>query len=87
MQAWREEAAFTVGAYTEGDDVSKLWRQIRRPRRDYTADAVSLFTRFSQRHGLNYKPLDDPTVEVMWEFPAQEKLVWPVTLGLRTSTS
>jgi len=60
------------------------WRQFTRPRADYSADAIALFTRFSQRHGLAYVPSDVP-VEVMWEFPVQKKLVWPITLGLQNA--
>jgi hypothetical protein len=54
----------------------------RRARPDCTADAISLFTRISRRHGLTHVTSDAP-VEVMWEFPVQEKLVWPITLSLQ----
>jgi len=38
----------------------KLFQKLRERHTDYTADAVALFTRFSQRHSLTY--------EVTWTF-------------------
>ncbi|MDO9412191.1 MAG: hypothetical protein Q7T81_06415 [Pseudolabrys sp.] len=61
----------------------KLFRNwLRDNRPNYTDAAISLFTRFSERHDLVYKALDAP-VEVMWEFPVQERLSLPLTLGLQ----
>ena len=53
-----------------------------RQRRNFTDEAVDLFTRFSLRYGLSYDVVDAP-IEVCWKFPVQEKLIYPLTLGLQ----
>jgi hypothetical protein len=60
----------------------QFWRRPKQPRRDYTPEATALFTRFAQRHGLVYQMTDAP-IEVMWEFPAQDRLAIPIILGLQ----
>lgn len=64
------------------------WRQFNAPRPNYARDAISLFTRFSQRHELTYHVKEEPVldeagVDVWWEFPVQSNLQWPVTLMLQ----
>jgi hypothetical protein len=64
------------------------WRQFNAPRPNYARDSISLFTRFSQRHGLTYNIKEEPVldktgVDVWWEFPVQKQLEWPVTLMLQ----
>jgi hypothetical protein len=49
----------------------------------YIDGAIALFTRFSDRHGLAFNAEPDAPIEVLWKFPVQEKLVWPITLGLQ----
>jgi hypothetical protein len=66
----------------------QYWRQFNAPRVDYAREAIALFTRFSQRHGLSYAVkeeavLDQAGVDVWWEFPVQNKLCWPITLMLQ----
>jgi hypothetical protein len=53
-------------------------------RKDYTTEAVELFARFADNHRLAYAVLDAP-VEVLWEFPVQDGLTLPVTLGLQNN--
>ena len=50
---------------------------------DYTEEAVALFARFVERHGLLYEVDESAPVEVLWNFPVQEKLTLPITLGLQ----
>jgi hypothetical protein len=64
--------------------LSRFWRRSSSPRPDYVEDASALFERFATRHGLYYEALDAP-VEIMWVFPIQEKLSWPLTLGLQNN--
>jgi hypothetical protein len=45
---------------------------------------VELFSRFAERHGLAYSPVNAP-VEVLWEFPVQNGLTLPLTLGLQNN--
>ncbi len=52
-------------------------------RKDYTAEAEALFSRFAERHGLAYQVDTDVPMEVCWTFPEQPKLFKPVTLGLQ----
>ena len=59
-------------------------RRIRRGQRDFTAEAIELFTRFAMKHGLSHNALDAPVV-VLWEIPVQEKLVHRIALGLQNN--
>ena len=60
------------------------WRRIRRGQRDFTAEAIELFTRFAMKHGLSPYALDAP-VEVLLEFPVQERLMHRIALGLQNN--
>jgi len=51
--------------------------------RDCTEEAVALFTRFVERHGLTHEIDSEAPVEVMWHIPAQKGLSRPLTLGLQ----
>ena len=51
--------------------------------RDYTDDAVELFTRFVVRHGFTYEIEIEAPVEALWTVPAQRGLSLPLTLGLQ----
>jgi hypothetical protein len=46
-------------------------------------EAEALFARFAERHRLSYEVSVDPPIEVLWTFPVQEQLAFPITLGLQ----
>ncbi len=50
---------------------------------DYSEEAAALFARFAERHRLVYSVEPDAPIEVLWEFPEQQGLSFPVTLGLQ----
>ncbi|HTG39686.1 hypothetical protein [Sphingomonas sp.] len=50
---------------------------------DYSEEATALFTRFAERHRLTFSVEPDAPVEVLWQFPAQEGLSLPISLGLQ----
>jgi len=50
---------------------------------DYSEEAAALFARFAERHRLIYSVEPDAPIEVLWEFPEQQGLSFPVTLGLQ----
>lgn len=50
---------------------------------DYSEEATALFTRFAERHQLTYSVEPDAPIEVLWDFPAQNCLSLPITLGLQ----
>lgn len=50
---------------------------------DYSEEATALFTRFAERHRLTYSVTPDAPIEVLWDFPAQNGLWLPITLGLQ----
>lgn len=50
---------------------------------DYTNEATKLFTRFAERHDLCYDMDTEAPIELLWTFPVQEGLTFPITLGLQ----
>lgn len=50
---------------------------------DFSEEAAALFARFAERHRLDYSVAADAPIEVLWEFPEQQGLSLPVTLGLQ----
>lgn len=50
---------------------------------DYSEEAIALFTRFAEKHRFAYRVEPDAPIEVLWEFPAQDGLSLPITLGLQ----
>jgi hypothetical protein len=50
---------------------------------DYSKEAAALFARFAERHELVYIVEPDAPIEVLWEFPEQKRLSFPITLGLQ----
>jgi hypothetical protein len=50
---------------------------------DQSELATALFTRFAVRHRLTYRVETDAPIEVLWNFPAQDALSLPITLGLQ----
>lgn len=50
---------------------------------DYSDEATALFTRFAETHGISFRVEPDAPIEVLWEFPTQDGLSLPVTLGLQ----
>ncbi|WP_156340206.1 hypothetical protein [Sphingomonas sp. Leaf17] len=50
---------------------------------DHSEEATALFTRFAERHRLVYTVVPDAPIEVLWEFPEQDGLSFPITLGLQ----
>lgn len=50
---------------------------------DYTREAEALFTRFAERHQLSYEIEHDAPVELLWTFPVQVRLAFPIILGLQ----
>ncbi len=50
---------------------------------DYSKEAAALFAGFAERHRLSYTVEKDAPIEVMWEFPQQAALKFPITLGLQ----
>jgi hypothetical protein len=50
---------------------------------DYSEEATVLFARFAEKHRLVYSVEPDAPIEVMWEFPEQRALSFPITLGLQ----
>ncbi|CAA9255089.1 MAG: hypothetical protein AVDCRST_MAG93-1929 [uncultured Chloroflexia bacterium] len=49
----------------------------------YIEQATLLFARFAEKHRLEYEVETDAPIEVLWNFPAQDRLSMPVTLGLQ----
>lgn len=45
--------------------------------------ATILFARFAEKHRLRYEVEPDAPIEVLWNFPTQDALSLPVTLGLQ----
>jgi hypothetical protein len=64
--------------------LSQVWSRLHQPRRDYPPEATALFSRFAERHGLAYQAVD-AEVDLLWEFPEQLGLRFPMTLGLQNS--
>jgi hypothetical protein len=50
---------------------------------DYSDEAAALFARFAERHSFVYRVEPDAPIEVLWEFPEQQSLSLPITLGLQ----
>jgi len=50
---------------------------------DYSEEATALFARFAERHRLAYNVEPNAPIEVLWEFPKQHGLLFPITLGLQ----
>lgn len=50
---------------------------------DHRAAAKVLFARFAWRHRLAWREEREAPVELLWHFPVQRGLAWPVTLGLQ----
>jgi hypothetical protein len=50
---------------------------------DYSEEATALFADFAERHRLVYSVESDAPIEVLWEFPEQQGLSFPITLGLQ----
>jgi hypothetical protein len=50
---------------------------------DYSEEATALFYQFAERHRLTYSVQPDAPIEVLWQFPAQDGLSLPITLGLQ----
>ena len=50
---------------------------------DYSEEAAALFARFAEKHRLAYSVEPDAPIEVLWEFPKQQGLSFPITLGLQ----
>lgn len=50
---------------------------------DCTEEALALFTRFAERHGLYYEVEHGAPVEVVWNFPAQNGVALPFVLALQ----
>ncbi|HEU0045585.1 hypothetical protein [Sphingomonas sp.] len=50
---------------------------------DYSDEATALFTRFAEAHRLAYSVDPNAPIEVLWEFPTQDGLSLPITLGLQ----
>jgi hypothetical protein len=48
----------------------------------YAGAATELFGRFARRHGLDHLEIDAP-IEILWEFPIQKGLSFPLKLGLQ----
>ena len=46
-------------------------------------NAKALFLRFARRHGLSYDIVGNEPMEILWAFPAQDKLALPITIGLQ----
>jgi hypothetical protein len=53
--------------------------------RNFTREAEELFRRFANRHDLTFAVDTDPSIEVLWTFPAQTKLSMSITLGLQNN--
>ena len=49
----------------------------------FIPEATALFERFAERHGLHYVIEPDPPIELLWTFPTQPGLKFPLTLGLQ----
>lgn len=67
--------------------ITQLWTSVSwdmmRQMTDYSEEATVLFARFAERHRFAYNVESDAPIEVLWQFPAQDGLSRPITLGLQ----
>ena len=53
--------------------------------REYSTEAEALFGRLAERHSLHFEVDHSAPVEVLWRFPEQDRLFFPLILGLQNN--